>query len=130
MGKDYQSDDRPAETQYESPAEGAPRPSDQTPPDSLLEEVLQHTIPAESEPLSEDELSALQDVARRHASAPFACDPTGVALIECLLQLRLPIGVREITPEMPRDIAEAIFDAPEARHRLSQLWDQLCESVR
>jgi hypothetical protein len=130
MGKDYQSGDRPAETHYESRPESAPPISDEAAPDSLLDEVLQHTIPTNSEPLSGDELVALQDVARQYDGIEFGLEPIGVALVDCLLQLRLPSGVRDVTPDMSHSIATAIFEAPEALSRLTKLWNQLCESVR
>jgi hypothetical protein len=130
MGKDYQSGDRAAETHYESQRESKPQTSNESAPDSLLDEVLQHTIPTNSEPLSGDELVALQDVARNYVGTEFTLEPIGVALVDCLLQLRLPSGVREMTPDMSHSIAAAIFDAPEALSRLTKLWKQLCESVR
>lgn len=131
MGKDFQSgNDRPAETQYESSTDDVAASSETPDQESLLDEVLQHTLPNESEPLSPAELSALIEVARQYHGSEFAIEPMGVALVESLLKLRLPKGITHLNAEMAHDVADALFNAPEARDRLSRLWDQLCESVR
>ena len=131
MGKDFQpGDDRPAETHYESPTDDVAASSEAADKDSLLDEVLQYTLPNESEPLSPAEMSALEKVARQYDGLEFAIEPIGVALVESLLKLRLPKGVSHLTTEMAKDISEALFDAPQVRDRLTRLWDQLCESIR
>lgn len=127
MDRNFQSgDDRPAETHYERDGASEPEPS----PDSLLDEVLENTVPSQDEPLAPEELAALQEVARQHPDAPLALEPMGVALIESLLKLRLPDRAKSMTGEMAQSIATAMFDSPETEARLRNLWDQLRESVR
>lgn len=129
MGKDFSGNEPQAETQYEQ-SNNDDVSQDNSPNESLLDEVLANTIPTESEPLSPAELAALQSVAREHLNEPLELDPVGIELIDSLLELRMPAGVESLKPEMAESIATVMFESPEFKARLTDLWDQLCESVR
>lgn len=126
MGKEFSENE--SEAHFESSNDS--QNSSDGPPESLLNEVLENTIPTESEPLAPEELAAMQTIARQFSGQPLWLEPIGVALVESLLKLRMPAGVQSMTPEMAQSIAEAMFESPECKARLDNLWNQLCESVR
>ena len=128
MGKEYSSNDPQEGPRFDQVNGTGKVPGDQ--PESLLNEVLENTIPSETEPLDPKELAALQEIARQYAGQPLWLDPIGKALVESLLKIRMPAGVQSLTSEMAEGIAEAMFEAPEVKARLDNLWKQLCESVR
>ncbi|MCA9148189.1 MAG: hypothetical protein KDA92_02755 [Planctomycetales bacterium] len=98
--------------------------------DPLLDAIVQETL-AGKDPLAEEELADLRAVAARYPGAELTLEPIGVEIIERLLQRRLPAvkPSTHLSRQMAETIAQTLFDHPETRSRLDDLWRQVCEPV-
>jgi hypothetical protein len=122
MMREYSADDsgrsrESIESQSEQPA----------PDPSVLESVLRQTLTSADEPLTADELAALQRVVAQFPGEPFALEPHGVALVEALLKMRLlTSGVtREVLADVSREVAGSLAEVPDVWQRVANLWRKL-----
>lgn len=104
----------------------------QLPDPSILEDVLRETIASDADLIQPEQMEALRDVARRHATASFEIDPIGVGLAEAILITNYKdlCVSDEKWRAMSLHVAESLFEADNIRQRVRDFWRQLCESVR
>lgn len=98
---------------------------------ALLEQVLQATLamgPGD-EPLRPEELRTLAAVAKRRQAEPLTIE-TVTELVQAVLRWRFRAlsSSREQWERMTRQIAETIWDDPQAQPRMRQLFQLLCEA--
>jgi hypothetical protein len=99
---------------------------------AALERVLRETLENEAvESAGTGELTALQSVARKYASAELAPDPVVAELVRAILGPRLPVATHASGNwcQMTLEIATVLFEAPVSRQRLSRLWNSLLEAT-
>jgi hypothetical protein len=95
----------------------------------VMEKVLEETLLAadSDQPIDAAELRALASVGRRHAGQQLSLDPIVVELVQSILRHRFgePIQSSPAWGDMPRTIAQTLWESPEAHQRLDRLWDRL-----
>ena len=97
----------------------------------VLQRIVAETGEESGGALSDAEREALCKVAVRLHGKPLSFEPVGVAIVESLLQLRIPLYDPNVPAwrEMAEWITRALLDSPAARERLRRFWDQQCEAV-
>jgi len=108
-------------------------PSDRVDHRNLLDRVLQETLAAANPegPLSQAELGALVDVARRHGTDTLSLDAV-TELVETVLQNRvksLADSERSLAT-MAREIAGTLRDDQQTWERIEAFWGRLCEAAK
>jgi hypothetical protein len=115
--------------QSHHPAADAPSRPDA----EVMERVLQETLSAANldQPVDEAEMDVFRRVVRRHAGQPLSLDPIVTELVESILLYRFGESMRLSSdwPEMPRTIAETVWDSPHSHQRIQRLWDRLSEAA-
>lgn len=111
----------------------AKRAAGTTPGDpSLLESVLRQTaaLTENEEPVDDEEMAAVEEVARRLKGHAFALDPVVVDLVGAMLLVEF--GRQWTSPGLwevvSRRIARTLFEDPRSRARLETLWTRLSGS--
>ena len=95
---------------------------------SVLEDAIRNTLAGDTRrELRPEELESLLQVARRHRGIPFALEPVAIDLIDALLTVRFTKD--GFKPDMAREIATSLFDAPVSNERLESLWQRLKEAT-
>lgn len=115
---------RPAEPMSETKA------PPEAPDASVLETILRQTLSSDKEPLSEETMASLRQLARRYAGQPFNLEPQGVELVSTLLRDRL-LDRRissDAFAEVSREVATSLFEVPEVWQRAERLWRNLSET--
>ena len=99
----------------------------------LLDRVLQETLALTNpdSPLSQQDMEALIEVARRHATAEITVDAV-VELIQIVLRSRFKsIAENERSfSEMSREIAVTVRDDARTWERVESFWARLCEAAK
>jgi hypothetical protein len=99
----------------------------------LLEQVLAATLQltGPDEPLQPEEMRALVNVAKQRKNEPLSVE-TIMELVQSALRLRFRrlAGTTAQWEHMTRQIAQTLFEDPQAKSRLQQLWDRLCEAAK
>jgi hypothetical protein len=98
----------------------------------VMEKVLQETLSAagSDEPVGSAEMQALVEVARRHAGQSISLDPIAIELVESILLCRFGPQLRrsQDAKELPRTVAETLWENPDSHDRLLRLWNRLAEA--
>ena len=99
----------------------------------LLEQVLAATLQltGPDEPLQPEEMRALVNVAKQRKSEPLSVE-TIMELVQSALRPRFRrlVGSTVQWEQMTRQIAQTLFEDPQSKSRLQQLWDRLCEAAK
>ena len=99
---------------------------------TLLESVLRRTaaLTNAEEPVDDEEMAAVEQVARRLKGHAFALDPVVVDLVGAMLLVEF--GRQWTSPGLwevvSRRIARTLFEDPTSRARLETLWARLSGS--
>lgn len=109
-------------------------PRDSVTNKELLDQILQTTLSlgrGGNDPLTPEELRTLTVVAKRRGGEPLSVE-TAMELVQAVLRLRFRAlaDSRDQWERMTRQIAETIFDDPQANERLRTLWALLCEAAK
>lgn len=80
--------------------------------------------------VTNEEISALAAVARRHGLAPLSYDPVAIELVEAIIQANYgPLGrPPEVWHATATKIAAVLLESPASRARLENLWSRLVEA--
>jgi hypothetical protein len=101
---------------------------------SVMEKVLEETLRAvdSDPPLDASEINSLAQIGRRYGGQPLSVEPMVVELVESILQQRFGQQIRSSAQwsDMPREIAQTLWDSPEAHQRLERLWGRLAGVAR
>lgn len=99
---------------------------------SLLESVLRQTaaLTGSEDPVDDEEMAAVEEVARRLKGHAFALEPVVVDLVGAMLLVEF--GRQWTSPGLwevvSRRIARVLFEDPTSRTRLETLWTRLSGS--
>lgn len=100
---------------------------------AALDEVLRETLDSLShDKITQPELDALCEVARKHKNRSIDDEPVLIELVRVLLQKRFefPSYNESEYESMSREIADCLRGAPALRQRLNQFWDRMRDSIQ
>lgn len=111
----------------EEPAAGEPVP-DPAVLESVLRETLETSVGDSSEePLTDGEMEALKDVARRYPGQLFSLEPVAIDLVEAMLHQQFPVRPEsaEKWRAIATQVAQTLCEDRNSYERLRNLWKRL-----
>ncbi len=122
-----------AGTPQSGPEQTSP-PTDQTCDRTLLEQVLRQTLQENGAgvQLEDADKEALLQVTARYRDQPFSLEPIAVEMVWAILQTHFQTLSHStgFWRMVSAEIAQTLFDDPQARPRLEELWRHLCRVGR